>query len=69
MKTLLPILKTKLFLLSFVSVCTVILANNYIQRNDAFKFSGTKEAVITKPDNIAAKTKKLADKKIGLRYY
>ena len=31
MKTLLPILKTKLFLLSFISACTVILATTIPQ--------------------------------------
>ena len=59
MKTLLPILKTKLVLLSFVSVCTLVLANNYVQRKDPFRFSETKEEkVIAKHDKDYAKTKK-----------
>lgn len=66
MKTLLPLLKTKLILVSFVVACTAILANNFIQRNNLFKFSETKET-IAKPDNVAAKTKKVGSKKINLQ--
>ena len=68
MKTLLPILKTKLVLLSFVFACTAILANNYIQRASPFKFSEAKEEkVIAEPSKVPVKTKRVADKKINLR--
>ena len=70
MKTLLPILKTKLFILGFILACTAILANNYIQRDNPFKFSGTKEEkVIAKPEKVFVKTKKPADKKINLQIH
>ena len=60
MKTLLPILKTKLFLLSFILACTAILANNYIQHDNPFKFSESKEEkLIAEPSKVPVKTKKI----------
>src|SRR6187402_573533 len=67
MKSLLPILKTKLFLLGFVFACTAILANNLIQRDNLFKFSETREDIIAKPDKLAIQKKKTANKKINLQ--
>ena len=67
MKTLLPILKTKLVLLSFVFACTAILANNLIQRDNLFRFSETKEEPVAKPEKVTIKTKRVADKKINLQ--
>ena len=66
MKTLLLLLRTKLFLFAFLSTCTFLLANNYIQRNDFFKFSETKvENLIAKPEKLEIKkTKKAIDKKL-----
>ena len=63
MKSLLPVLKTKLVLLSFVFACTAILANNLIQRDSLFKFSETKEDIVAKPDKLVIQKKKTVDKK------
>ena len=60
MKTLLPILRTKLFLLSFVFACTAILANNLIQRDNLFKFSETKDDIVAKPDKLLIQKKRTA---------
>ena len=67
MKTLLPILRTKLFLLSFVFACTAILANNLIQRDNLFKFSETKDDIVAKPDKLLIQKKRTANKKINLQ--
>src|SRR6185436_13600770 len=67
MKALLPLLRTKLFLLGFLFTCTFILANNYIQRNDPFRFTEVKEAIIAKPENNAAAKKKVAKQKMNLQ--
>ena len=68
MKTLLLLLRTKLFLFVFLSTCTFILANNYIQRNDFFKFSETgAEKMIAKPEKLEIKTKKASEKKLNLQ--
>src|SRR6187551_2306032 len=59
MKTLLPILKTKLFLLSFVSTCTVILATTVPQiRNFIAPEKAIGEKIITEQKKIAPKIKK-----------
>ena len=67
MKTFLLLLRTKLFLLVFLSTCTFILANNYIQRNDFFKFTEVKEDVVAKPENSAVPTKEIDRKKNSLQ--
>src|SRR6187399_571279 len=56
MKTLLPILKTKLFLLGFVSACTVILATTVPQIKN---FIAPEEAI---GEKIATEQKKNAPK-------
>src|SRR6187551_978739 len=59
MKTLLPILKTKLFLLSFVSACTVILATTVPQvRNFIAPERAIGEKITTEQKKIAPKIKK-----------
>ena len=58
MKTMLFLLRTKLFLLVFLSTCTFILANNYIQRNDLFKFTEVKEDIVASPEKVTVPTKK-----------
>src|SRR5687767_5049251 len=57
MKTLLPILKTKLFVLSFVSACTVILATTIPQvRNFIAPQKAIGEKITTEQKKIASKT-------------
>ena len=59
MKTLLPILKTKLVLLSFVSACTVILATTVPQiRNLIVAEKSIGEKIITEQKKISPKIKK-----------
>src|SRR6187401_1056081 len=59
MKTLLPILKTKLFLLGFVSTCTVILATTVPQiRNFIAPEKKIGEKITTEQKKIAPKIKK-----------
>src|SRR6186713_2961707 len=59
MKTLLPILKTKLFLLSFVSACTVILATTVPQiRNFIAPERMIGEKITTEQKKMAPKIKK-----------
>ena len=67
MKALLPLLRTKLFLLGFLFTCTFILANNYVQRNDFFKFTEVKEEFVAKPEKIVVAKKKATRKKINLQ--
>ncbi|TMI91979.1 MAG: hypothetical protein E6H08_12610 [Bacteroidetes bacterium] len=59
MKTLLPLLKTKLFLLSFISACTVILATTIPQvRNFVSPEKLIGEKITTEQKKIAAKISK-----------
>jgi len=59
MKTLLPILKTKLFLLGFVSTCTVILATTVPQiRNFIAPEKLIGEKITTEQKKISPKIKK-----------
>src|SRR6188768_3332657 len=59
MKTLLPILKTKLFLLGFVSTCTVILATTVPQiRNFIAPEKAIGEKITTEQKKISPKIKK-----------
>src|SRR6188768_2224390 len=59
MKTLLPILKTKLFLLGFVSTCTVILATTVPQiRNFIAPQKAIGEKITTEQKKIVPKIKK-----------
>ena len=59
MKTLLPILKTKLFLLGFVSTCTVILATTVPQiRNFIAPEKLIGEKITTEQKKITPKIKK-----------
>src|SRR5215204_2443051 len=59
MKTLLPILKTKLFLLGFVSACTVILATTVPQiKNLIARERVIKEKITTVQKKIAPKINK-----------
>jgi hypothetical protein len=59
MKTLLPILKTKLFLLGFVSACTVILATTIPQvRNFIAPEKKIGEKITTEQKKIAPKINK-----------
>ena len=59
MKTLLPILKTKLFLLSFISACTVILATTVPQiRNFIAPEKTIGEKITTEQKKIAPKINK-----------
>ncbi|HEU5166639.1 MAG TPA: hypothetical protein VFU29_13910, partial [Chitinophagaceae bacterium] len=67
MKTLLLILRTKLFLFAFLSTCTFILANNFIQRNDFFKFTSVNENIVAKPENSAVAKKKSTRNKMNLQ--
>lgn len=67
MKTLLLILRTKLFLFGLLFTCTFILANNYIQRKDPFTFTEVKENIVAKPENSAIAKKKLAKQKMNLQ--
>src|SRR5688572_408758 len=58
MKTLLPVLKTKLFLLGFVSACTVILATTVPTiRNFIAPQKAIGEKITTEQKKIATKTK------------
>ncbi len=67
MKALLPLLRTKLFLLGSLFTCTFILANNYVQRNHFFKFTEVKEEIVAKPEKLDIPIKKVARKKINLQ--
>jgi predicted PurR-regulated permease PerM len=59
MKKLLPILKTKLFLLSFVSGCTVILATTVPQVRNLISSEKTiKEKVTSQQKKISPNVKK-----------
>src|SRR5688572_9161495 len=59
MKTLLPVLKTKLFLLGFVSACTVILATTVPQiKNFIAPQKAIGEKITTEQKKIAPKSKK-----------
>src|SRR5688572_14475077 len=59
MKTLLPVLKTKLFLIGFVSACTVILATTVPQiRNYIAPQKAIGEKITTEQKKIAPKSKK-----------
>ena len=59
MKTLLPILKTKLFLLGFISACTVILATTVPQiRNFIASEKAIGEKIVTEQKKIAPKINK-----------
>src|SRR6478735_4982352 len=59
MKTLLPILKTKLFLLGFVSTCTVILATTVPQiRNFIAPEKAIGQKITTEQKKITPKIKK-----------
>ena len=57
MKAMLPFLRTKLFLSIFLFTCTFILANNYVQRNDFFKFTEVKEEIVATPEKIVVEKK------------
>src|SRR5688572_30569460 len=59
MKALLPVLKTKLFLLGFVSACTVILATTVPQiKNIIAPQKAIGEKITTEQKKIAPKSKK-----------
>src|SRR5688572_10132856 len=66
MKAMLPFLRTKLFLSIFLFTCTFILANNYVQRNDLFRFTEVKE-LIAKPEKVEVPIKKPVRKKTNLQ--
>ena len=67
MKTLLLLVRTKLFLLAFLFTCTIILANNYVQRNDPFSFTEVNENIVAKPENSEVAKKKIATQKMNLQ--
>src|SRR5688572_2155038 len=59
MKTLLPVLKTKLFILSFVSACTVILATTVPQiKNFIAPEKAIGDKITTEQKKITPKIKK-----------
>ena len=58
MRTLLPLLKTKLFLLGFVFACTIVLATTVPEIKNFIAIKVVGEKITEQQNTVAAKTKK-----------
>src|SRR6187402_1370138 len=68
MKTLLPILKTKLFLLGFVSACTVILATTVPQIRNVIVPKASEEKIVEQKEKSFSPKKKKNKNSIENRF-